>query len=153
MIDPDIAGAELDSFSFPLERSKLRELAFALGETDPIWHEEDAARDAGFAQVPLPPTVTVLGDHWRAGGAMAAAAAIGADLERVLHGEARWELLGPFSAGDELTASARVGAVSQREGKRGGAMTLVSVHTDYADQHGRLVARRTDLLIERGAAA
>ena len=152
MIDPAIAGTELGSFRFPIDRSKLAELARAHHDDDSAWYDQDAAADAGFETIPVPPTVTVLGDHWRPGGALAAALAIGADLKRLLHGEASWEYLEPITLGDELTATARVTDVGQREGKRGGTMTLVTIQTDFANQHGRLVARRRDTLIETEAA-
>jgi len=151
VIDDDLVGRELGSTTFPVERSKLAELARAFQETDTAWWDEQAARRAGFDGIPVPPTVTTLADHWRSGGAIAAAIEIGADLARVLHGEAAWEYFAPIECGDELTGRARISGVSQREGKRGGTMTFVEIATDFTNQSGELVARRRDTLIERGA--
>ncbi len=151
MIDQEIVGKQLGEVTFPIERGKLAELARSFQETDAAWWDAEAARQAGFDGIPMPPTITTLVDHWRAGGAIAAAAAIGADLARVLHGEAAWEYFEPIACGDELTASAKVASISQREGKRGGTMTLVEIETDYTNAGGALVARRRDTLIERGA--
>ena len=151
MIDPEIVGAEIGTVRFPLDRSKLAELARAFGDDDPAWHDLGAALAAGFDGIPVPPTTTVIADHWRPGGATAMIDAIGADLPRVLHGEAAWEFLAPMRGGAELTATQRVESVSSREGKRGGNMTLVGLVTDYVDEHGKLVARRRDTLIEKGA--
>ena len=151
MIDPGIVGNEIGRVRFPLDRSKLAELARAFGDDDAVWHDADAARDAGFDGIPVPPTVTVIADHWRPGGATAMVDAIGADLPRVLHGEASWEFLAPTRAGAELTATQRVDDISTREGKRGGSMTLVGLVTEYVDEHGVTVARRRDTLIEKGA--
>lgn len=151
MIDPAISGTELDAVRFPVDRSKLAELARAFGDDDPVWHDREAARAAGFDGVPVPPTMTVIADHWRAGGATAMVDALGADLNRLLHGEAAWEYLRPLRAGDELTATQRVESVTTREGKRGGQMTLVALVTEYTDDTGALVARRKDTIIERGA--
>jgi hypothetical protein len=151
MIDPDITGTEVGSVRFPIERSKLAELARSFGDDDPIWHDPDAARSAGFEEVPMQPTTTVIADHWRPGGATEMADAIGADLRRLLHGGAAWEFLAPLRLGAELSASQRVEGVSKREGKRGGTMTMVRLVTDYTDADGQLVIRRRDTLIERGA--
>lgn len=153
MIDPDIRGTQLDEVRFPVERSKLAELARAFHETDPAWHDPAAARTAGFDDLPVPPTVTVLADHWREHGALGLALAIGADVQRLLHGEAAWEYLEPIAPGDELTARSRVADVTTRAGKRGGAMTLVSIETEFTNQHGILAVRRRDTLIETGAPA
>lgn len=93
----------------------------------------------------------MLADHWREDGALSAALALGADLERLLHGEAAWEYVRPIRAGDELTATTRVGEITTREGKRGGTMTLATIETVYVNQRGDRVARRRDTLIETGA--
>lgn len=151
MIDDSIKGRTLGSVSFPVDRSKLMELGRSFFDPDPLWHDSDAASAAGFDHVPTPPTVTTLLDHWRAGGALETAAAIGADLARVLHGEAAWEYLAPVRAGDTLTSSATITDVTRREGKRGGTMTLVTIQTEFTNQDGELAVRRRDTLIETGA--
>ena len=149
MIDPGIVGREIGAISFPVDRSKVAELARAIGDDDPVWHDPRAARSAGFEGVPTLPTVTVLADHWRSGGVEALVDAIGADLSRVLHGEAEWHYLIPVRMGDTLTARQVVSGVTQRQGKRGGTMTLVKVDTEFTNQRGELAVRRTDTLIER----
>ena len=138
---------------FPVERSKVYELARALHDDDAVWHDPDAAAAAGFDGVPLPPTATVLADHWRPDGALAPALALGADLNRLLHGEASWEFLAPVPLGAELQATTRVVDVTVREGKRGGTMTLATIATDFATPDGEVAIRRTDTLVETGAAA
>jgi acyl dehydratase len=153
VIDPEMVGRELGSVSFPVERSKLHELARALGDDDPVWHDHAAAFAAGFAEVPMPPTVTVLADHWQPGGALAPALALGADLARLLHGEASWELLRPVAMGEELRATTRVLDVTTREGRRGGSMTLATIATDFVGEDGVVAIRRVDTLVETGGAA
>ena len=152
MINPEMAGTEIGSVRFPIDRSKLAELARAFGDDDAVWHDADAARAAGFADIPMHPTTTVIADHWRKGGATAMVDALGADLARVLHGEASWEFLAPVRVGTELTATQRIVDVTTREGRRGGTMTLVPVVTEYADAAGgELLVRRRDTVIELGA--
>jgi len=149
VVDPSIVGQELGEITFPVDRSKLAELARAFGDADPVWHDPQAARAAGFDAVPTPPTVTVLADHWRTGGVAGLVEAIGADLSRILHGEAEWEYLTPVRLGDTLTSRQIVKDVTQRQGKRGGTMTLIKIDTEFTNQRGELAVRRTDTLIER----
>jgi N-terminal half of MaoC dehydratase len=151
MIDPGLAGRELDEVSFPLDRSKLAELARALHDDDPVWYDIDAARAAGFDDVPIQPTATVISMHWRTGGVFANADAIKADKGRLLHGEASWEYLASPVAGSELTVKHSVGEVTETEGRRGGKMTLVGIDYEFRDRAGRLMVRRHDTLVERGA--
>jgi acyl dehydratase len=151
VIGIEVVGTELGEVRFPIERGKVAELARACGDDDPVWRDPDAARAAGFDAIPTPPTVTVLADHWRAGGLLGVAEALGADPSRVLHGEVEWEYLDAVRCGDELTARQRVADVAIRHGRRGGAMTLVVLETAFLAADGTLVARRRDTLIERAA--
>ena len=149
MIDPSTVGTELPPVRYPVDRSKALELARALFDHDPVWHDPDAARSAGFADVPMAPTATTLVDPWRPEGALAAANAVGADVTTLLHGEASWEYFLPVRPGDELTAHTRVADVVAREGRRSGTMTMATVETDFVNQAGELAVRRRDVLIER----
>jgi len=148
--EPEAAKDALESVRFPVERSKLMELARTFKDPDPLWHDPAAAAAAGFDSVPVPPTATVLADHWRERGATFHAEAAGLDLSRVLHGEVSWEFLRPIRLGDELTAVSTLAGDEARQGKRGGEMRLVTVETSYTDPAGELVARRRDTLIETG---
>jgi hypothetical protein len=149
--ETETTARELETVAFPIEVSKLRELARAFKEDDPVWFDQGAALAAGFASVPLPPTATVLADHWRENGATFHSQAAGLDQPRVLHGEVSWEFERPLRVGDELTATSALVGDETRTGKRGGEMRLVTVETTYVDGHGDVVARRRDLLIETGA--
>lgn len=149
MIDASLVGRQIGEVSFPVDRSKTAELARAFGDPDPVWHDPQAARAAGFDGVPALPTLTVLVDHWRPGGVSGVVEAIGADLSRILHGEVEWQYPGSITIGDTLTARQIVTDVSRRDGKRGGTMTLVTIDTDFINQRGELAVRRRDTLIER----
>lgn len=143
-----LVGRDLGRVTFPIERGKLRELARALHDPDPVWHDSEVAREAGFVEVPAPPTATVLGAHWTEGGLVGWAIALGMDPGRLLHGEAAWTYERPICLGDELTAASRVVEASRRDGRRGGSMTLVTVETTFTDQAAQLVARVRDTMIE-----
>lgn len=144
----ELVGRELGEVRFPIERSKLRELARALGDEDPVWHDPVAARAAGFDGVPAPPTATVLAAHWSPGGTIGHAVALGLDVRRLLHGEAAWTIARPVRLGDELTATSVVAGVRRRDGARGGTMTLITVETTFVDRRGELVAQLRDTMIE-----
>jgi acyl dehydratase len=149
MVDTSLVGKEIDEITFPVDRSKCAELGRAFGDPDPVWHDPQVAAAAGFEGVPTFPTVTVLVDHWRSGGVAGLVDAIGLDLSRVLHGEAEWHYLVPVRMGDTLTSKQIIRDVTQRQGKRGGTMTLVKIDTEFTNQRGELAIRRVDTLIER----
>ena len=56
MIDRKFIGLALPEFSARVEAGALRFFAKAIGQTDPIYVDEAAAREAGHPALPLPPT-------------------------------------------------------------------------------------------------
>lgn len=151
MVDPSWIDKDLGTTRFPVEGSKVREFARALDDRDPVYTDADAARAAGFDAVPVPPTFVVSAMHWRDEDEDELGGALGLDMRRVLHGECGWEYHGPIIVGDELTATRRICNVENRQGRRGGAMTLVTTETDVTNQRGELVVRQTDVFIETGS--
>jgi acyl dehydratase len=147
--DSSLVGKELQTITFRLDPSKLAELARSLFDDDPVYYDVEAARAAGFAEVPIPLLTTVLVNHWEERGVEGVIEDMGLDLARSVHGEVAWELVKPMHVGDVLTARRRVKSVSRRQGRRGGAMTLVELETLVTNADGELVVRRTDTMIER----
>lgn len=146
----DVPVAVDEPISFPVERSKVAELAESFHDDAAIWRDRDAALAAGFADAPVLPTTTTILDHWRPGGALGPAEALGFDLARVLHGEVSWDYLVPVRVGDRLTATVELTDVRTRTGRRGGEMTLATAITTFVNQRGEVAVRRRDTVIETG---
>ena len=51
-----LVGKAYPAIRYEVGREKLREFAVAVGETDPIYHDEAAARAAGHPDLPAVPT-------------------------------------------------------------------------------------------------
>jgi acyl dehydratase len=98
---------------YAVGREKVREYAAAVGETDPLYLDVDAARAAGYADVVAPPMFAVV----YAGRAVMQGIfdpELGIDFAHLVHGsqEFRW---GPLVvATDEITTTATVKDVSAR---------------------------------------
>ncbi len=108
-------GKTLPAMTYAVGREKIREFAEAVGETDPLYHDVDAACAAGYADVVAPPmfcVVYTLRSVWPA----LFDEEIGIDFARMVHGgqEFRWGEL--VVAGDEITTIARLSDVSERRG-------------------------------------
>ena len=98
---------------YAVGREKVREYAAAVGETNPLYLDVQAARRAGYADVVAPPIFAVV----YAGRAVMQGIfdpELGIDFAHLVHGsqEFRW---GPLVvAGDEITTTAAVKDVSAR---------------------------------------
>ena len=77
-----LVGSAYPAIRYEVGREKLREFAVAVGETDPIYHDQEAARAAGHPDIPAVPTFAVVlslraGDRLLATGKVAAVEAKG----------------------------------------------------------------------------
>ena len=108
-------GKTFAPVTYAVGREKVREYAYATGETDPRCTDPEAARAAGFADVVAPPMFAAV----YSGPAIWPAVVdpeVGIDFARMVHGaqEFAW---GPLVvAGDEITTEAEVAEVSERGG-------------------------------------
>jgi len=108
-------GKTYEPFVYAVGREKIREYAAAVGETNPLYFDVDAARAAGYADVVAPPMFAVI----YAGRAIAPALFdpdVGLNFAMMVHGgqEFHW---GPLVvAGDEITTTAEVKSIADRGG-------------------------------------
>ncbi|MDQ6836370.1 MAG: MaoC family dehydratase N-terminal domain-containing protein [Actinomycetota bacterium] len=108
-------GKTYEPVLYAVGREKVREYAYAVGETSPLHLDPEAAREVGHADVVAPPMFAVV----YTGRAMAPAILdpeVGIDFARMVHGgqEFRW---GPLViAGDEITTTASVKEIADRGG-------------------------------------
>ena len=144
-----LVGQLVDEFSFGVEAGKVGEFARAIHDPAPRYRDEAAAAAEGFPGVPAPLTFTVVAGHHR--DARAAVARLGLDTARVVVGEVEWTYERPVVVGDRLDGRRVVADVRSREGARGGAMTLVTLETEFRDQHGDVAVRQREVLIETAA--
>lgn len=127
-------GKQYDLGEIHVTREMIRQYAEAIGDTNPLFTDEEAARRAGHPSVQAPPTFpTVLvypgmrphiglkhrGDYVLATWAM--------------------EPLAPIHAGDTISGTLTLKDVYAKTG-RSGSMIFVAWELEFRNQHGELVA-------------
>jgi acyl dehydratase len=111
----DAVGKTYPPTSYAVGREKVREFAAAVGEENPLHHNLDAAREAGYADVVAPPMFAVV----FGGRAMAPALfdpEVGIDFSRMVHGGQEFVWGPPVVAGDEIATEVEVKDVAERGG-------------------------------------
>jgi acyl dehydratase len=146
-LNQKLVGKVYPPIRYEVGREKLREFAVALGETDPVYHDEEAARAAGHPDIPAVPTFPVV-LSFRAGAMVNGDPELGLDYGRVVHGEQAFSYQRPLRAGDRLLAAGRVAAIETK-----GRHELLTIATDITSEAGEPVCQATALLISRGTAA
>jgi acyl dehydratase len=143
-VDTQAAGKTYEPKVYAVGREKVREYAYAVGETNPVHLDVEAARAAGYADVVAPPMFAVV----YSAPAMAPAVLdpeVGINLAMMVHGGQEFAWGQPVVAGDEITTTASVKDISERDGK--GFYVFETVSTN---QDGDTVATGTWTNIVRG---
>ncbi len=115
-IETKAVGKEFPATTYAVGREKIKEYALAVGETNPVHLDHEAARAAGYADVVAPPMFCVVYKS----PAMAPAIFdhdVGMNFALMVHGgqEFRW---GPLVvAGDEIRTTVTVKSIDERDGK------------------------------------
>jgi len=123
--------------TFPVEAGHIMLFARAVGDTNPVYRDVDAARKAGFRAIPIPPTYLFCLQMMSSEKAYAVWKELGIDVGRLLHGEQGFRYHSPIYVGDELTFHHKVLDVQD---KKSGAMTLIFQQVRVENGEGRHVA-------------
>ena len=129
-LSKDLVGRKLKSYTVPVERGKIREFCMAIGETNPIYLDPEAARKAGFQDTPIPPTFQTSFQFWGYPEIFDDMRAMGIDTNRLLHMKEEYTYLKPVYPGTNIHAEGEV--VDVKTGK----MDMVTFKTVFRDDKG-----------------
>jgi acyl dehydratase len=157
MADKSKLGMEFPHYSIKVEKNKIAEFVAALEQQEDterirdIYRDVDAAREAGFENIPTPPTFPTSYVFWTGGGLLGTINAVGADLSRLLHREEEYEYFAPVCAGDVITRKMRVADMYEKgkKGRKGWHVQVTVLETDMINQRGELVIRARTTFMER----
>jgi acyl dehydratase len=128
-VDTSKVGKTYPPFEYAVGREKIREYANAVGETNPVHHDRQAAHEAGFRDVVAPPMFAVVYSAGAVGPAVLDPE-IGIELPRMLHGSQEFEWSEPVCAGDTITTTASVKDLYEKDGKKFYVFESVSKNQD-----------------------
>jgi acyl dehydratase len=145
MLDRSLVGRESEPWTVEVERGMIRRFAEALGDPNPIYVDEAAARAAGYPALVAPPTfpaALAVNERFRH--------SLDLGTRLVLHGEQQIEYGRAVVAGDRLTMRSKVAEVLERPGSSG-PMDVLVIEDEARDPQGSLVFRsRATLVLRRG---
>lgn len=114
-VKTDAVGKRYEPVTYAVGREKIREYAAAVGETNPLYLDVEAARAAGYADVVAPPMFAVV---YQSPSVMPALfdPDVGIDFPMLVHSgqEFRWERV--VVAGEELTTTTTVASIADKRG-------------------------------------
>jgi acyl dehydratase len=138
-------GKTYPPVTYAVGREKIREFAVAVGETNPLHLDVEAARAAGYRDVVAPPMFCVV----YCGAALGPALfdpEIGIDFAHLVHGGQEFDWGPLVIAGDEVTTELSVKDISER-----GPLAFYTFQSVSSNQDGDTVCVGIWTNIVRGA--
>lgn len=126
-LSKDIVGKKLDRFEFVVERGKVKEFCLAIGETNPIYTDLEAAKKAGYENTPVPPTFQTAILFWGYPKIWEDMVQYGIDIKRLLHLKEEYVYHKPIYPGN-------VWAQSEIIDVKTGKMDMVTFKTTFYNE-------------------
>jgi acyl dehydratase len=146
-LNKELIGREYpESAPYEVGREKIREFATAIGDFNPLYHDEVAAKAAGYDDIIAPPTfLTTLG--FKFGPQVVGDPELGLNYAMVVHGEQEFELIRPVKPGDTLVGKPKIVDISAR-----GKNEFMTYEASIETTSGEKVAVARSIIVSRGTA-
>jgi acyl dehydratase len=143
-VNKDAVGKQWQPVAYEVGLEKIREYARAVGETNPVHLDREAAFAAGFRDVVAPPMFCVVYSAPAMGPAVLDPD-VGINLAAMVHGSQEFVWGEPVCAGDVITTQPKLADVYEKDGRGFYVFTSESTNAD-----GKLTVRGTWTNIVRG---
>jgi acyl dehydratase len=145
-VDTSVIGKQTGAYKVTVERGPVANFAGAVLDENPVYQTPEAAKAAGFAAIPAPPTFSFAMQHWGkfaedqppdpTGGENPMHKVMSELFGKgglVLHGEQEFEYHRPLMVGDRLVGEGRITDMYEKESK-GRTMTFLVTETVWRDE-------------------
>ncbi len=144
-------GSESTPHVLQVENELVRRFLEAVQDSNPLWCDDDYARDTHFGGRIVPPHIfcaimTIARCSPEAGRVPVPLPEVPLPRENVLEGEENWQFFAPLRLGDTITSHVRLADVKRREGRLG-EMFILTYEAETVNQHGKLIAKSTNTIV------
>ena len=144
-----LIGIESKPSVYEIQKEPIRRWAEAIGDDNPLYHDEKYARKSRFGGIITPPGM--VGNYSfpvKVGGPLPQAES---PFWRRFNGGNEFEFLKPVQAGDVLTSTTKLVDLQERRGRPGiGRMLIQTIESTFKNQKGEVAvkARNTRITYE-----
>ena len=125
-------GMKIESYTFRVEKGKIRELALAIGDLKEEYLNGEA----------VPPTFPTVIDFW--GGGSSSSELLNLNMKKVLHGEQEYEYFREIIPDEKITVHTVIEKAYTKA-----SMNFFVLRKDYLDEHGETILISRSTIIER----
>lgn len=142
----ELKGKEYNEVSFTVDREHVVRFCDAIGEDNPVFRDDAAAKEAGYPGQLAPPTfITAL--QIQTSGQVVMDQDLGLNYSMVVHGEQEYEYTRPLQVGERLTAVPRIADIYSR-----GRNEFLITEAEIKDDSGQVVCVARSTILSRGTA-
>lgn len=138
----DKIGVEREVGVYEIEKGMIRKFALAIDDPNPLWQDEEYAKESKYGSIIAPPTFILT---------------IGLDqIEQeltslssmtTLHGSTELECYQPVRPGDKITVTRRLDNIRERQGRGTDKIVFMTFEITYKNHRQELVAKCRQILI------
>ena len=129
----DAVGVESDPVTYEVEKGAIIKFAEAIGDANPVFNDDQAARQTRYGGLIAPPTFL------RSARSGPPRVDVKSPYPAALDGGSEWEYFEPVRPGDRVTVTIRIADIFERPGRLGNMLFIVR-ETRYVNQFGAVVA-------------
>jgi acyl dehydratase len=145
MVDKSAIGKTTSISTMEVEKGHIRRFARAIGDDNPLYHDEEYAKKSRYGGIIAPPTFPTTfgfeGERVLEG--------LNINYARLLHGEQAYEYFKPIMAGDVISFSTKITDVIEKEGRSGVMDIITTETTGYNQRDERVFIGRSTVVIKR----
>ncbi len=136
-------GTESNPVTYDIERHAVARFACAVGDPNPVYSDEIAARNSPYGGLIAPPTFfrsLLPGDFPKP---------YPEPFAHILDGGSKYRFFEPVRVGDQITVTRKIVDLFEKHGRMGTMLFKIS-ETNYVNQLGQLAATQTTTTITYG---
>lgn len=144
-LDKSYIGKAYAPFTFEVEKGRVAQFAKSIGEANPIYFDEEAAKSAGYRAIPVPLTFayTITMD---AGQSFNVLEDMGIEKTSAMHGEQGFTYYHDIFAGDVITGQQKI---TEMYDKKNGALLFIVALIKLVNQDDVHVADLRSVVVVR----
>ena len=136
-------GIESEPEVYEIEKRMIRRFVLAIDDPNPLWQDEEYARQSRYGGIIAPPTfVLTIGFDELQKPVLKLIPSGG-----ILHGSTELECYQPVRAGDIISVTTKIANIRGRQDRKMGKMVFVTLDVTYKNQRQELVAKCQQMII------
>ena len=145
MLDRSLINKSYPPIIFDVEKQRVKFFSKATGQTDPVYFDEDVAKEKGFPSLLAPPTFLTTVSHEKK-NPYQYLHDLYIDIKNILHAGQSYKYHHLVFAGDQITMESKI---KDMYDKKNGILQFIEFESIFLNQDKKLIAESLSTLVIR----